>query len=772
MTDVYKLVTFGSEVGTGSSVSLLESNKHQSAIIKAFQAGAEDAIKFSSELKEINSATLEWKNKILVKMSDFDSAIATAQAKAGEILGKSGVQINPALNVEDVVILDYEKELKGFELKQTKERVKQMLGSFEQVGEHRYKYSVPIPLSTYEQMLKDNEDLQKLPDFTSKRNKLPLLQNGGNGGNGGDGGNGGEDDDNNGNGDKESESKKLLKATSIIALLTSIVNIIRRILTAVLERGSEIKRVSENALQYGTNYSTYRDFEIQEKSMGLPEGTFSGALGSIQNAFGNIADLNEKALEKLAPVVGSQLKDMVLMGMGASNPMGIMELILDSYFKRGLSGYNSLGKYVGEVEAQRELTSALEKAGFSELARTLNNMFYTNNFGIYKGQIGSETPFQDYLGITKGIPSGFTAIEYAHLAEIGQVIDNISAKFDQLGKQLKDKFLLDLEGVLNWINDLEIGMTATQRLEKKYTKEEQAEKRVGEMRSTFSAISELPAIKAFMKEYNIKDLESFLTKPEKYKKSYAFLDDNQTGEKNNLIAPLLLASQILESIDKINKNPSKYNASENTDDSLALKSLSSKTPLMKALQDVPTVGKTFKVLAKDALGLDLSNIEEKEEVSLYEAIINSTEYAKLKEKKDLTKEEKYLMGYVDSFKVSRGIFGKTLTRTNPALYKSDDYAGYVGEKENQNLMDTMIALLSVTSNKDKLFSLLNLDKEYASSVIFNTGDKRDNIVHLNITLTNKDTKEKRSIQLDLQGTETETEIPIDLTSSFANAFDY
>jgi hypothetical protein len=746
MGDIYKLVTFGTGKGTGRPVSLLDSTKHQNAILRAFQAGAEDDVKFSSDLKEINSDTLEWKNKVLIKASDFKTAMTTARAKAGEIFGKNKALINPALSVEDVVFMEYEKELRGFELKQTKEMVKQRLGSFEQTGEHTYKYSIPIPLSEYEQMLKDKETLQNVGN--------------------------GEDKTGNKNDDKESESKKLLKASSIIALLTSIVNIIRRILTAVLERGSEIKRVSESALQYGTNYSTYRDFEIQEKSMGLTEGTFSGALGSIQNAFGNIADLNEKALEKLAPVVGSQLKDMVLMGMGASNPMGIMELILDSYFKKGLSGYNSLGKYVGEVEAQRELTSALEKAGFSELARALNNMFYVNNFGIYKGQIGSETPFQDYLNIHKGIPSGFTAIEYAHLAEIGQVIDNISAKFDQLGKQLKDKFLLDLEGVLNWINDLEIGMTATQRLEKKYTKEEQAEKRIGEMRSTFSAISELPAIKAFMKEYNIKDLESFLTKPEKYKKAYAFLDANQTGKKNNLVAPLLLASQILESIDKINKNPSKYNPSENTDASLALKSLSSKTPLMKALQDTATVGKTFKVLAKDALGLDLSNIEEKERVSLYEAIINSTEYAKLKEKKDLTKEEKYLMGYVDSFKVSRGIFGKTLTLTNPALYKSDDFAGYVGEKENQNLMDTVIALLAVTSNKDKVFSLLNLDKEYASSVIFNTGDKRDNIVHLNITVTNKDTKEKRSIQLDLQGTETETEIPIDLTSSFANAFDY
>lgn len=744
MEDIYKLVTFGTSKGTGRPVSLLDSTKHQNAILRAFQAGAEDAVKFSSVLKEINSDTLEWKNKVLIKASDFETAMTTARVKAGEIFGKNKALINPALSVEDVVILDYEKELKGFELKQTKERVKQMLGSFEQTGEHIYKYSIPIPLSEYEQMIKDKETLQNVGN--------------------------GDDKTGNKNDAKESESKKLLKASSIIALLTSIVNIIRRILTAVLERGSEIKRVSENALQYGTNYSTYRDFEIQEKSMGLSEGTFSGGLGSIQNAFGNTADLNEKALEKLAPVVGSQLKDMVLMGMGASNPMGIMELILDSYFKRGLSGYNSLGKYVGEVEAQRELTSALEKAGFSELARTLNNMFYANNFGIYKGQIGAETPFQDYLNIPKGIPSGFTAIEYAHLAELGQVIDNISSKFDQLGKQLKDKFLLDMEGVLNWINDLEIGMTATQRLEEKATKKEQAEKRVGEMRSTFSAISELPAIREFMKEYKIKDLESFLTNPEKYKKAYAFLDDNQTGEKNNLIAPLLLASQILESIDKINKNPNKYKASENTDASLAINSLNSETPLMKALQDAPTVGKTFKVLAKDALGLDLSNIEEKDWVSLYEAITSSPEYEKLKEKKDLTKEEEYLMDYINSYKVSQGLFGKkVLTLTNPDLYNRDDYAGYVSEKENQNLIDTMIALLSLTSNKDKLFKLVNLEKEYASSVIFNTGDKRDNIVHLNITLTNKDTKEKRNIQLDLQGTETETEIPIDLTSSFVNA---
>jgi hypothetical protein len=680
-------------------------------------------------------------------MSDFDSAFATAQAKAGEILGKSGVQINPALNVEDVVVLDYEKELKGFELKQTKERVKQMLGSFEQVGEHRYKYSVPIPLSTYEQMIKDNEDLQKLPDFTSKRNKLLSLQNGGNGGNGGDGGNGGEDDDNNGNDDKESESKKLLKATSIIALLTSIVNIIRRILTAVLERGSEVKRVSENALQYGTNYSTYRDFEIQEKSMGLQEGTFSGAIGSIQNAFGNTADLNEKALEKLAPVVGSQLKDMVLMGMGASNPMGIMELILDSYFKRGLSGYNSLGKYVGEVEAQRELTSALEKAGFSELARALNNMFYVNNFGIYKDQIGSETPFRDYLNITKGIPSGFTAIEYAHLAELGQVIDNISAKFDQLGKQLKDKFLLDLEGVLNWINDLEIGMTATDKLNARKTKKLEIQKRMGELKDVQESIFNSDLVQGYINDYGVLDFYDMSKNKEKLQD---FLSKNPEARSSFSIL-FVLNSKIKELEEQLQKDNPKYYESEYTNSKLAMLSVQGVNPA-SYLYEYGTM--TYNQIAEKEIDRIFNRYANEEQIA---------ENYKTKEKAKLLLDNNLFPDVTDEERE----YIKAIT---PKFWSSSDelamqYKIEKGEKELKQ--ETYIKIL-LAEAKNTIKDMIGNNP--LSEIQYNEGIQGDN--KATITVIFKDDKTKNEVSKNLElGNVTETGLTETLVIS-GDSFDF
>lgn len=451
----YKLVTFGTEIGEGSPEALKDSIKHQNAIVRAFQAGSETPVKFSETLKQIDEATLEWKNQILIAEEDFETAIQSAYVKIGEILGRTEkengeVEIKgfalDILNVEDVKMLSAKGKLQKFEtMAQAKKQITEKLGDFEQTGKQTYTYELPVSLDAYEKGLLERDKKAKrsksLKTDEDKGSSDNLLE------------------------DKDTKSKKLVGISLIIATLTSLVDITRRILTAVLDFGTDVKQRSEASLVVGTDYMTNRSYQVQEKAMGLPENIFVSGLQSIQSAFGNTADLDENAIAKLAPVVGNKLEKMITMGLGASNPKAIMELILDEFFKQGIAGVNSLGIQVGQVEAQRELTSALEKAGFSDLARVLNNMFYINAFGIHKGRLETDKPFESYTKIPENFTGGLTKLDFTNIAGLEQVVESLDSKFLQLGNNLKGKLFLALEDVLNALNNWTFGMSSQEKVE-------------------------------------------------------------------------------------------------------------------------------------------------------------------------------------------------------------------------------------------------------------------------------------------------------------------
>ena len=129
----YKLITFGTEAGEGSPEALKDSIKHQNAIVKAFQAGSENPVKFSETNKQIDADTLEWKNQILIAEEDFETAMQSVYVKIGEILGKTEKEDGTEeikgfaldiLNIEDVKMLPAKGKLKNFEtMAQAKKKV-------------------------------------------------------------------------------------------------------------------------------------------------------------------------------------------------------------------------------------------------------------------------------------------------------------------------------------------------------------------------------------------------------------------------------------------------------------------------------------------------------------------------------------------------------------------------------------------------------------------------------------------------------------------------
>lgn len=264
---------------------------------------------------------------------------------------------------------------------------------------------------------------------------------------------------------KANTRKMLHWLTIAVSFLAGIADITRRILTASLARASEIKKEQVDAKSLGISYTNTREYKAQETAMGMKEGTFTSAIASLQSAFGDVTHLDDNALGELAKVLKGDVVDAINNGLGRSDPEKLMKTILNAYYERGQSGINSIGQRVGKYQAERELATALEKAGLNDLADVLRNMFYTNDTGIYKGRISNGDSFADYMGLSTAYTMGYDAIDNRHFAELGQVVDSVKSKFQSLKDSLNKLVLDSIGGLIQKIDNWDIGKSAEEGLQ-------------------------------------------------------------------------------------------------------------------------------------------------------------------------------------------------------------------------------------------------------------------------------------------------------------------
>ena len=265
--------------------------------------------------------------------------------------------------------------------------------------------------------------------------------------------------------DKSNKRKMLHWLTIVVGFLAGIADITRRILTASLARASEIKKGQLDAKSLGISYTNAREYKAQETAMGMKEGTFTSAIASLQSAFGDVTHLDDNALGELAKVLKGDVVEAINNGLGRSDPEKLMKIILNAYYERGQSGINSIGQQVGRYQAERELATALEKAGFNDLADVLRNMFYTNDTGIYKGRISTDDSFADYMGLSTAYTMGYDTVDNKHFAELGQVVDSVKSKFESLKESLNKLVLDSIGGLIQKIDNWDIGKSPEEKLQ-------------------------------------------------------------------------------------------------------------------------------------------------------------------------------------------------------------------------------------------------------------------------------------------------------------------
>lgn len=264
--------------------------------------------------------------------------------------------------------------------------------------------------------------------------------------------------------DKANRRKVLHWLTIVVSFLAGIADITRRILTASLARASEIKKEQVDAKSLGITYSNMREYRAQETAMGLEKGIITAGMSELQAGIGDITNLDQNMLSELAKVLKGDVVEGIKLGLGQTDLDNVYKEILNTYFARGQSGINSIGQQVGRYQAERELATALEKAGLGKLADVLRNMFYTNDTGIYKGRISNGDSFADYMGLSTAYTMGYDAIDNRHFAELGQVVDSVKSKFQSLKDSLNKLVLDSIGGLIQKIDNWDIGKSAEEKL--------------------------------------------------------------------------------------------------------------------------------------------------------------------------------------------------------------------------------------------------------------------------------------------------------------------
>lgn len=247
----------------------------------------------------------------------------------------------------------------------------------------------------------------------------------------------------------------------VIAILTTIGETVRRIFSAVLDLSTKTVKDMETAHNLGLSYDYVRKAGYTETAHGMKEGTITEAITEIQSKFGNITKLDETAISDLALVMGGKVEELVKSGLGSSDPDKLLGTIIDSFNERANAGYNSIGQYVGEQQARRELYSYLLKISptWADIFATMQEEQHNIN-SIFRDQ--AET-FEQWKNLTPANRDfGQNSIDRNVTATLGQEWNLVRSEIQQVKDAIMTSLAPQLLSILRWIENWRFGLSETE----------------------------------------------------------------------------------------------------------------------------------------------------------------------------------------------------------------------------------------------------------------------------------------------------------------------
>ena len=419
------------------------------AMTRALNSATNSLLKAVTRIDKDGNAFSTWyvpRNQKSNALSAFNQKLLDFETKYGYAAGSLSLDPYTKIkNESDSRIITFNKSFYGAHSKKVLKDIVNELGGTAELNptkKRKDQMKIDFPVSEYawqEELAKTDGDVSKAKenlkyDFIRK-NLKPAVQ---------------------------SRVSALGKIALIAKVLTTIADITRRILTATLQRASEITKEKQDAISNGTTQEKVRQYYTTEGAMSMRKGTILEGMQELKSGLGNLANLDTNMLSELAKVLRSDIISGIKLGEAGTNTENVMKQILDAYYKQAQRGVNSLGQQVGVRNAEIEMAGALEKAGLGKLAEVLRFMFYANDTGIYKGRV---TDFDSFNSLSPHYTNGLTDVDNKYASELGQSVNALKQRFNDLKENLEQGLLISLGNLINKINNWDIGKSVEEKTE-------------------------------------------------------------------------------------------------------------------------------------------------------------------------------------------------------------------------------------------------------------------------------------------------------------------
>ena len=253
------------------------------------------------------------------------------------------------------------------------------------------------------------------------------------------------------------------KAKLIIGALLLVADVARRILSAVLKDSAERREAGITARSVGVTGTEVRNWGNVEKARNLKEGTILRGVSAIETKFGDPRHLDTEALAEIAPYMPSNLLPLLQTGLAKENPKLAMEMIVNGAMAQVNKGLDWKNEYVGEEKARRSIVASVKRFD-EDIGALFENMLDTNQYGVFAGQAGT---FSQWESAGRDVFTNLTAGQIAKYEELAQVTAQLSTQFTSLKDDALAGFALALSGLINKINQWNIGKSPTEKLNDK-----------------------------------------------------------------------------------------------------------------------------------------------------------------------------------------------------------------------------------------------------------------------------------------------------------------
>lgn len=270
----------------------------------------------------------------------------------------------------------------------------------------------------------------------------------------------------------------------VLGVLTVLTDVVRRILSAVIDFATQSQKDMIQAHNLGMSYETVRAFRNTEISHGMREGVLTEGVSDIQTKFGNITKLDEKSIEDLAVVMGGKVKEMVNVALNEQSPEKAMGMVLDAFMEKANAGYNSVGQYVGEQNARRELYSYLLRISpaWAEIFATMQEEQHNIN-SLFRNQASTFEEWRKLLPTSRG---DHTSMEYNVNVTMGEEWNIVKGILEQIKQSIGLALAPQLLTLLRRIADTRVGLSETENRERNIQNETANAKAIKQTRQTIS----------------------------------------------------------------------------------------------------------------------------------------------------------------------------------------------------------------------------------------------------------------------------------------------